>query len=553
MTYIPSDDILEGLYQLRIRESEKLKTVLELFHMENHQKKLGLDYHRLKAMVKWSIEQEIRNENFGARSGNFEKNAVVKNQGTKQRGQRTLGDIWQWKTNGQFPEGDNCSFRRDVNQGAKLTQPNLSPRSFMQQIERNVSRTRSPRGKSPSGRMSRWPCKDYVKGICTNSFYEKWHPPECLFYKSKSGCRFGETCSYAHRQVDEQPSKRCHENDDKIAVAMLKKIGTKAYGNLLSTVTKVTSDRGDPISSVLLVMIWNEDLLDVDHQAHDNWVVSFRTWKRIFTPGSNVIAVTYIAPVRSHRWKHLICRPERLSFFKCYCGLSSQVITSAVRTIHHRAWVLLLCHRREGDLSQFQRETARNSLNELSSFVTSRAPDEEPHWTRVLVFLCVGMSFQPHSTVTEASGIHDSFRQHEVWHPQIFCFVHQRLAVRCVMFQGAGKRLCKELTTSAPASWFLRWLLHQMMSTMPNRSGPTHAAASGNVWVLQSRFENDVLLRATWLLVLITHLSVCLDHVLVKRKKADTVHLGWDWKAKGHREQKSRLSTTFVGSHCSRL
>ena len=32
--------------------------------------------------------------------------------------------------------------------------------------------------------------------------------PECLFYKTKSDCRFGEKCSYAHRQVDEQPSKK---------------------------------------------------------------------------------------------------------------------------------------------------------------------------------------------------------------------------------------------------------------------------------------------------------------------------------------------------------
>ena len=92
MTKIPHDDILEGLYKLRIRESEKLKTVLELYDLETHQKKLGPDYHRLKAMVKRSIEQEIRNKNFGARSGNFEKNAVVKNQGTKQRVQRILGD-----------------------------------------------------------------------------------------------------------------------------------------------------------------------------------------------------------------------------------------------------------------------------------------------------------------------------------------------------------------------------------------------------------------------------------------------------------------------------
>ena len=59
MTKIPPDVILEGLYKLRIRESEKLKT-------------------------------EIRINNFEARNGNYERNAVVKNQGTKQRGQRIL-------------------------------------------------------------------------------------------------------------------------------------------------------------------------------------------------------------------------------------------------------------------------------------------------------------------------------------------------------------------------------------------------------------------------------------------------------------------------------
>ena len=39
MTKIPPDDILEGLYKLRIRESQKLKTVLELYDLEIHQKK----------------------------------------------------------------------------------------------------------------------------------------------------------------------------------------------------------------------------------------------------------------------------------------------------------------------------------------------------------------------------------------------------------------------------------------------------------------------------------------------------------------------------------
>ena len=36
--------------------------------------------------------------------------------------------------------------------------------------------------------------------------------------------RFGEKCSFARRQVDEQPTKRFKKNDDKNAVAMLKKV-----------------------------------------------------------------------------------------------------------------------------------------------------------------------------------------------------------------------------------------------------------------------------------------------------------------------------------------
>ena len=51
LTQIPSDDILESFYKLRIRESEKLKTVLGLCGMEIHQKKLEPDNHRLKTMV----------------------------------------------------------------------------------------------------------------------------------------------------------------------------------------------------------------------------------------------------------------------------------------------------------------------------------------------------------------------------------------------------------------------------------------------------------------------------------------------------------------------
>ena len=156
----------------RIRESEKLKTVLELYDLETHQKKAEPDYHRLKTMVKRSIEQDVRNKNFGARNGNSERNAVVKNQGTKQRVQRILGDCWQWESNGQCSRRDNCSFRHDMDKRGKSTQPNSSPRSSTQQNVNNASITKSPRGRSPSGKMAQLQCKDHTStgNLCSRFF-----------------------------------------------------------------------------------------------------------------------------------------------------------------------------------------------------------------------------------------------------------------------------------------------------------------------------------------------------------------------------------------------
>ena len=77
----------------------------------------------------------------------FLRKTVVKNQGTKQRVQRILGDCWQWETNGQCVKGDNCSFRHDMDKRGKSSPSNPSPNSFMRQSERKPSRTRRRRGR----------------------------------------------------------------------------------------------------------------------------------------------------------------------------------------------------------------------------------------------------------------------------------------------------------------------------------------------------------------------------------------------------------------------
>ena len=74
---IPSDDISESLYKLRIRESAQLKTVLELYDMEIHQKMSMPNYQKLKTMVKRRKDQKLRLRNFDARNERIETETVV--------------------------------------------------------------------------------------------------------------------------------------------------------------------------------------------------------------------------------------------------------------------------------------------------------------------------------------------------------------------------------------------------------------------------------------------------------------------------------------------
>ena len=109
----------------------------------------GLDYHRLKTMVKRSIEQSVRNRNFGTRNGNYERNAVVKNQVREHNGQKLLGDCWQWEANGQCSKRDSCSFRHDMNKSFS---------EFFMKKGWKESKKRSPRRRSTSGSMFRLLC-----------------------------------------------------------------------------------------------------------------------------------------------------------------------------------------------------------------------------------------------------------------------------------------------------------------------------------------------------------------------------------------------------------
>ena len=128
-----------------------------------------------------------------------------------------LEKVGNGKPTGSVPKETIAVFRHETKKGAKMTQPNSSPSSFMQQNECNASRTRSPRGKNVS-----IACKDHIKGTCTTSFCESGTLQSVCSTIPRVVVGL-EKCSFAHRQVDEQPTKRSKKNDDKSAVAMLKK------------------------------------------------------------------------------------------------------------------------------------------------------------------------------------------------------------------------------------------------------------------------------------------------------------------------------------------
>ena len=101
MSKIPSDDVLESLYKLRLRESEQLKTVLELCEMEIHQKISMPSYQNLKTMVKRSMDQKLRLRNSDARHGKIETGAVVKSRTGLCGVERGKVTCYQWKKESQ--------------------------------------------------------------------------------------------------------------------------------------------------------------------------------------------------------------------------------------------------------------------------------------------------------------------------------------------------------------------------------------------------------------------------------------------------------------------
>ena len=110
-----------------------------------------------------------------------------------------------------------------------------------------------PEAEAQVGKMARLPCKDYFKRTCTNSILWKVAPSSKLVLQVREWLQdLVEKCSNAHRQVEEQPSKRSKQNGDKSASSHIEKS--------MSLHDRTVRD-----------LFWT-----LTHQVQDNWVFVFQ-------------------------------------------------------------------------------------------------------------------------------------------------------------------------------------------------------------------------------------------------------------------------------------
>ena len=100
--------------------------------------------------------------------------------------------------------------------------PLLAPGAQTENDGKSSLKGKTLRGRSPSGKRSRRPCRNNTRGNCTTPSCDYGYPPECQDYKTHSGCKFGELCVLTHKEVDSLPNKKQKKTVGEGAVVSLK-------------------------------------------------------------------------------------------------------------------------------------------------------------------------------------------------------------------------------------------------------------------------------------------------------------------------------------------
>ena len=181
--------------------------------MEIHQKKAGLDYHRLKTMVKRSIVQNLRIKNFfKPETEIMRKTPWSRIQGQNSVNKELLEIVGSGKPTGSVLK-ETIAVSVTISISVQQQHSRIPLRALLRGRMREMRREpEDPEERVPVEKSFDFPARITSKELAP-----------ILVLQVREWMQIWEKCSYAHRQVEEQPSKRSKTNGDKSAVALLRK------------------------------------------------------------------------------------------------------------------------------------------------------------------------------------------------------------------------------------------------------------------------------------------------------------------------------------------
>ena len=101
---------------------------------------------------------------------------------------------------------DACSFLHNENKRGKVMRPSsLALKSQTHSDGKILREGKVLSGRSPSGKRSRRPCKDYISGECTNHVTFGVLPNVNI--QNTSGCKFVEKCVFRDKELTVSQTK----------------------------------------------------------------------------------------------------------------------------------------------------------------------------------------------------------------------------------------------------------------------------------------------------------------------------------------------------------
>ena len=161
---IPQENVLEGLYKMKLRGSVQVQTALAMHDQEIDGDRVMPSYQRLRTVIGQHVDQMIRTRNFKVQNERIETGVVVKShKGRKGSVERKVG-CYQWKATGQCPKGTLAVATMGSIVGNTTQSSSSTSRAPTQTDGRKPYKNNSPRGESPSRLTGKRACKNFFEG-----------------------------------------------------------------------------------------------------------------------------------------------------------------------------------------------------------------------------------------------------------------------------------------------------------------------------------------------------------------------------------------------------